>query len=80
MASLAATLLCYFDEEGAFVMAARMWTLRGLDKLYAQGFEGLMSALDELREDWMRGHDVSKKLVSCPSLYSGIHFTVYSSM
>lgn len=72
MASLAATLLCYFDEEGAFVMAARMWTLRGLDKLYAQGFDGLMAALDELREDWMRGHDVSRQLVSCPSFCPGI--------
>jgi hypothetical protein len=63
MASLAATLLCYFDEEKTFVMLVRMWSLRGLDKLYASGFEGLMSALNEFQKDWMAGHDVSKKLV-----------------
>lgn len=46
MAPLAATLLCYYDEERAFVMAARMWTCRGLAALYAPGFGGLMQTLD----------------------------------
>ena len=64
MASLAATLLCYYDEETTFIMCVRLWTLRGLDKLYAHGFAGLMSALDEFQVDWMRGHDVSRQLVS----------------
>jgi hypothetical protein len=64
MASLAATLLCYYDEEKTFIMCVRLWTLRGLDKLYAHGFAGLMSALDEFQVDWMRGHDVSRQLVS----------------
>lgn len=64
MASLAATLLCYYDEEKTFIMCVRLWTLRGLDKLYAHGFSGLMSALDEFQVDWMRGHDVSRQLVS----------------
>lgn len=63
MASLAATLLCYYDEEKAFVMLVRMWTLRGLAKLYASGFGGLMAALDEFHGKWMRGREVSKKLV-----------------
>lgn len=63
MASLAATLLCYYDEEKAFVMLVRMWTLRGLAKLYASGFGGLMVALDEFHGKWMRGREVSKKLV-----------------
>ncbi|EEY16892.1 conserved hypothetical protein [Verticillium alfalfae VaMs.102] len=45
MASLAATLLCYFDEEKCFVMLVRMWQLRGLEALYQPGFEGLMGAL-----------------------------------
>ncbi|KFY23796.1 hypothetical protein V493_05633 [Pseudogymnoascus sp. VKM F-4281 (FW-2241)] len=62
MASLAATLLCYYDEETTFIMCVRLWTLRGLDKLYAHGFAGLMSALDEFQVDWMRGHDVSRQL------------------
>jgi hypothetical protein len=64
MASLAATLLCYYDEEKTFIMLVRMWQLRGLDKLYESGFPGLMAALDEFHKEWMGGHDVSKKLVS----------------
>jgi hypothetical protein len=63
MASLAATLLCYFDEEKTFVMLVRMWTLRGLDKLYEPGFPGLMAALDEFHKQWLGRGEVSKKLV-----------------
>jgi hypothetical protein len=63
MASLAATLLCYYDEERAFVMLVRMWQLRGLQKLYEPGFVGLMAALEEFQKEWMGSHDVSKKLV-----------------
>jgi len=66
MASLAATLLCYYDEEKAFVMLVRMWTLRGLDKLYEPGFLGLMAALDEFHKQWLEGGEVSEKLVSSP--------------
>ncbi|KAI9746154.1 MAG: hypothetical protein M1818_000835 [Claussenomyces sp. TS43310] len=62
MASLAATLLCYYDEEKTFIMLVRMWQLRGLEKLYAPGFAGLMAALDEFEKQWMNGHDVSSKL------------------
>ncbi|TVY38996.1 TBC domain-containing protein [Lachnellula occidentalis] len=62
MASLAATLLCYYEEERCFVMLVRMWTLRGLDKLYEAGFSGLMSALDELEQQWLKGGEVSQKL------------------
>lgn len=65
MASLAATLLCYFDEEKTFIMLVRMWTLRGLDKLYEAGFPGLMAALDEFQKQWLVGGEVSQKLVSC---------------
>ncbi|KAK2597956.1 hypothetical protein QQS21_005872 [Conoideocrella luteorostrata] len=53
MASLAATLLCYFDEEKAFVMIVRMWQLRGLERLYRPGFEGLMTALREFDQSWL---------------------------
>lgn len=63
MASLAATLLCYFDEEKCFVMLVRMWQLRGLDNLYKPGFEGLLAALKDFDGNWLN-KDVSEKLVS----------------
>jgi len=64
MASIAATLLCYYDEETTFIMLIRLWELRGLEKLYEPGFGGLMSALDEFEGTWMKGNQISKKLVS----------------
>jgi len=66
MATLAATLLCYYDEEQAFIMMVRLWQLRGLDRLYEAGFGGLMEALDVFEKLWLRGGDVAKKLVSHP--------------
>ena len=68
MAALAATLLCYFDEEMAFVMMVRLWQLRGLERLYRSGFEGLMQALDEFEKSWLAGGEVSAKLVCFPPL------------
>ncbi|TQV91224.1 TBC domain-containing protein [Cordyceps javanica] len=61
MASLAATLLCYFDEEKCFVMLVRMWQLRGLERLYQPGFDGLMAALRELETGWLH-KDVARKM------------------
>jgi len=63
MAALAATLLCYFDEEMAFVMLVRLWQLRGLERLYQAGFEGLMKALDEFESSWLAGGEVAARLV-----------------
>ena len=63
MASLAATLLCYFDEEKCFVMLVRMWQLRGLEYLYRPGFEGLLAALKDFDSNWLH-KDVADKLVS----------------
>ena len=63
MAALAATFLCYFDEEMAFVMLVRLWQLRGLERLYQSGFEGLMQALEEFEKAWLGDSDVAKKLV-----------------
>jgi hypothetical protein len=65
MASLAATLLCYFDEERAFVMMVRLWRYRGLETLYQPGFAGLMGALNEFEKHWLSGagRDVAAKLV-----------------
>ena len=62
MASLAATLLCYYEEEKAFVMMVRMWQLRGLEQIFNSEFVGLMAALDEFGQDWLRGGDVAQKL------------------
>ena len=64
MAALAATLLCYFDEEIAFVMLVRLWQLRGLESLYQSGFECLMEALEEFEKGWLGKGEVGAKLVS----------------
>ncbi|KAK7533069.1 rab-GTPase-TBC domain-containing protein [Phyllosticta citribraziliensis] len=74
MAALAATLLCYYDEERCFVMMVRMWTLRGLGRLYEAGFEGLMEALNDFERDWLRNGDVAQKLEE-----HGIHTTAYGT-
>ena len=66
MAALAATLLCYFDEEMTFVMLVRLWQLRGLERLYQSGFEGLMQGLDEFEKTWLAEGEVSARLVSHP--------------
>jgi len=62
MASLAATLLCYYEEERCFVMLVRMWQLRGLERLYQPGFDGLLTVLKEFEGKWLGGKDVAKKL------------------
>ena len=62
MASLAATLLCYYDEGRAFVMMVRLWQLRGLEQLFQSGFEGLMTALNEFEKDWLGGGEVAQQL------------------
>jgi len=62
MAAICATLLCYYDEEHAFIMMVRLWQLRGLDRLYMAGFEGLMEALNDFETNWLRGNDIAKKL------------------
>ena len=63
MASLAATLLCYFDEDTAFVMLVRMWKLRGLERLYQPGFSGLMEVLGDFETNWLSRSPVAEKLV-----------------
>ena len=62
MASITATLLCYFDEQMTFVMLVRLWQLRGLEALYKPGFSGLMTALEEFEKGWLAGGDVAIKL------------------
>jgi hypothetical protein len=74
MASLAATLLCYFDEERAFVMLVRLWQLRGLEQLFRSGFDGLMAALQDFEDQWLRGGDVAIRLEEL-----GISSTAYGT-
>lgn len=62
MAALTATLLCYYEEDRAFVMLVRLWMLRGLERLYEAGFAGLLDALNDFEENWLREGDVAKKL------------------
>ncbi|EAT82894.2 hypothetical protein SNOG_09629 [Parastagonospora nodorum SN15] len=62
MAALAATLLCYYEEDRAFVMLVRLWMFRGLERLYEAGFSGLMDALSDFETNWLRNGDVAKKL------------------
>lgn len=66
MAALAATLLCYYEEDRAFVMLVRLWMHRGLERLYESGFSGLMDALEDFEKNWLRGGEIAKKLVSNP--------------
>jgi len=60
MAPLVATLLCYYDEERTFVMAVRLWQLRGLIALYSPGFGGLMDALGVFETKWLGAADGGK--------------------
>ncbi|MCJ1353286.1 MAG: hypothetical protein MMC33_003271 [Icmadophila ericetorum] len=74
MAALAATILCYFEEEMAFVMLVRMWQLRGIARLYRSGFDGLMEALDDFEKNWLSGNEVAARLTSL-----GISPTAYGT-
>ncbi|KAI9674159.1 MAG: hypothetical protein M1817_001977 [Caeruleum heppii] len=74
MASLAATLLCYYDEDMTFVMLVRLWQLRGLERLYQSGFQGLMDALKEFETEWLADGEVGKKLTKL-----GIDPTAYGT-
>jgi hypothetical protein len=78
MGSLAATLLCYFDEERAFIMLVRLWRYRGLERLYKPGFAGLMAALDDFEKRWLvgAGKDVAAKLVCLPLFHYSHHLTI----
>ncbi|KAI5364030.1 Putative Rab-GTPase-TBC domain-containing protein [Septoria linicola] len=74
MASIAVTLLCYFDEEKAFVMMVRLWQLRGLESFFTEDFSGLMAALAEFEQDWLSNGDVANKLIEL-----GITSTTYGT-
>ncbi|KAH8677466.1 rab-GTPase-TBC domain-containing protein [Xylariales sp. PMI_506] len=62
MASLAATLLSYYDEESCFVMLVRLWELRGLKWLYRPQFAELIAALNDFERVWLADKAVAKYL------------------
>jgi hypothetical protein len=62
MAPIAATLLCYYPAEIAFVMLVRLWQDKGLKNFFSQEFDGLMTAFKALEEELML-RPVGKKLV-----------------
>lgn len=63
MAPLVATLLIYYDDERAFVVACRLWECRGLAKLFSPGFGGLMEELDVFKQDWLGGPAGDKEVL-----------------
>lgn len=63
MAPIAATLLCYYPAEIAFVMLVRLWQDKGLKNFFSQEFDGLMTAFKALEEELML-RPVGKKLVN----------------
>ncbi|EPY53998.1 GTPase activating protein [Schizosaccharomyces cryophilus OY26] len=51
MASIAATLLIYYTEELAFIMMVNLLERRGMSSLFSSGFEVLLKAFDDLKEE-----------------------------
>ena len=80
MAALAATLLAYYEEEKAFIMLARLWDLRGLDKLYKEGFGGLTEALDNFEKRWLGQGEIAAKLVRLQLIYATAMLTTHRRM
>jgi hypothetical protein len=65
MAAIAATLLCYYPADIAFVMLVRLWQDKGLKNFFSQEFDGLMTAFKDL-EETLTTRSVGKKLVFPP--------------
>lgn len=63
MASLAATFLCYYDEETAFIMSVRLWEERGILSIFSSSFENLILCFNELQTRLLKTK-VGKKLFS----------------
>jgi Rab-GTPase-TBC domain len=62
MAPIAATLLCYYPEDIAFVMLVRLWQDKGLKNFFSQEFDGLITAFKSLEES-LKDRPVGHKLV-----------------
>ncbi|KAJ8128409.1 hypothetical protein O1611_g5226 [Lasiodiplodia mahajangana] len=73
MATLAATLLSYYDEEQCFIMLVRLWLFRGLNRIYQSGFVELMGALKDFEMHWLNDKEVAevlKELCIDPTAYA----------
>lgn len=73
MATLAATLLSYYDEEQCFVMLVRLWQFRGLNRIYQAGFVELIEALKDFETHWLNDKEVAdmlKELCIDPTAYA----------
>jgi hypothetical protein len=62
MAAIAATLLCYYPDDIAFVMLVRLWQDKGLKDFFSPEFDGLMTAFKSL-EDALKLRPEGKTLV-----------------
>jgi len=73
MAPIAATLLCYYPAEIAFVMLVRLWQDKGLKNFFSPEFDGLMTAFSTL-EKTLTTRRVGQKLVSPPPCTLYLYF------
>lgn len=71
MAAIAATLLCYYPGEIAFVMLVRLWQDKGLESFFSQEFDGLMTAFKRLDLS-LKDRSVGRKLVLSFSCFFGL--------
>ena len=71
MSAIAATLLCYYPDDIAFVMLVRLWQDKGLKDFFSQEFDGLMTAFKSL-EDNLAQRPVGKKLVISSLTFSNL--------
>jgi hypothetical protein len=62
MAAIAATLLCYYPDDIAFVMLVRLWQDKGLKDFFSPEFDGLMTAFKSL-ENALKFRPEGKTLV-----------------
>ncbi|KAI1179626.1 rab-GTPase-TBC domain-containing protein [Nemania sp. FL0916] len=73
MATLAATLLSYYDEEQCFIMLVRLWQFRGLNRIYQSGFVELIGALKDFETHWLNDKEVAgvlRELCIDPTAYA----------
>ncbi|KAI1354206.1 rab-GTPase-TBC domain-containing protein [Xylaria sp. FL0043] len=73
MATLAATLLSYYEEEQCFIMLVRLWQFRGLNRIYQSGFVELMGALKDFETQWLNEKEVAgllRELCIDPTAYA----------
>lgn len=63
MASIIGTLLCYYEEDMAFVMAVRLWRYRGIEWLFGNDLNNLSEAIADLESKWIPTIDKTNQLL-----------------